>query len=112
MRKRLTRGTSVLATVIAPFVVLLLFSIADNLRAEPSSDQPTTSIVLGGRGGLTPEPPVLVPAQEGTAPSIEVGARAGFASDYIYRGVTLSDHKPAVGTAIEAALGPFYAGTT
>jgi len=102
----------VLATVIAPFVVLLLFSIADNLRAEPSSDQPTTSIVLGGRGGLTPEPPVLVPAQEGTAPSIEVGARAGFASDYIYRGVTLSDHKPAVGTAIEAALGPFYAGTT
>jgi hypothetical protein len=63
----------VLATVIAPFVVLLLFSIADNLRAEPSSDQPTTSIVLGDRGGLTPEPPVLVPAQEGTAPSIEVG---------------------------------------
>ena len=42
----------------------------------------------------------------------KLGHAPDFASDYIYRGVTLSDHKPAVGTAIEAALGPFYAGAT
>jgi hypothetical protein len=29
---------------------------------------------------------------------------AGFASDYIYRGTTMTDHKPVVGAAFEAAL--------
>jgi uncharacterized protein (TIGR02001 family) len=42
----------------------------------------------------------------------EFSARAGFASDYIYRGVTLSDHKPAVGAGLEAMFGLFYAGAT
>jgi uncharacterized protein (TIGR02001 family) len=37
-------------------------------------------------------------------------ASAGFATDYIYRGTTLSDHKPALGAAIEAALAQLYAG--
>ena len=41
-----------------------------------------------------------------------LSARAGLASDYIYRGVTLSDHGPAVGAAFEARLSQLYAGTT
>ena len=38
--------------------------------------------------------------------------RAGFASDYMYRGTTLSDHKPAVGAAMEATFAQFYAGVS
>ncbi|MEA2862826.1 MAG: hypothetical protein QOC84_782, partial [Bradyrhizobium sp.] len=37
---------------------------------------------------------------------------AGMASDYIYRGVTLSGHQPAIGAAFEARFGNFYAGST
>jgi uncharacterized protein (TIGR02001 family) len=37
---------------------------------------------------------------------------AGVASDYIYRGVTLSDHQPAVDAAFEARFGNFYGGST
>src|SRR4029078_8634261 len=37
---------------------------------------------------------------------------AGAATDYIYRGTTLSDHGPAAGAAVEARFGPLYAGTT
>jgi len=43
---------------------------------------------------------------------LEFSARAGFASDYIYRGTTLSDHGPAAGAAIEATFGALYAGAT
>ena len=46
------------------------------------------------------------------ANELEFSARAGFASDYIYRGTTLSDHGPAAGAALEATFGPLYAGTT
>lgn len=43
---------------------------------------------------------------------LEFSARAGLASDYIYRGTTLSDHGPAAGAAFEARFGALYAGTT
>jgi uncharacterized protein (TIGR02001 family) len=43
---------------------------------------------------------------------LEFSARAGLASDYIYRGVTLSDHGPAAGAAFEARFSQLYAGTT
>ncbi|MFZ0624059.1 MAG: TorF family putative porin [Pseudolabrys sp.] len=47
-----------------------------------------------------------------TANQFEFDIRAGFASDYIYRGTTLSDHKPAVGAAIEATFAQFYTGVS
>ena len=47
-----------------------------------------------------------------SANELELSARAGFASDYIYRGTTLSDRGPAAGAAFEARFGQFYAGTT
>ena len=47
-------------------------------------------------------------AEKGGSP-VEFSFRAGFASDYIYRGVTLSAHQPAAGAAAEVALGTFYA---
>jgi len=42
----------------------------------------------------------------------EFTARAGFASDYIYRGTTLSDHKPVVGAGAELTYKNLYVGTT
>ena len=50
--------------------------------------------------------------QEGANSSIEFSARAGFATDYIYRGTTLSAHQPAGGATFEAALKIFYAGAS
>ena len=47
-----------------------------------------------------------------SANELEFSARAGAATDYIYRGTTLSDHGPAAGAAFEARFGQFYAGTT
>src|SRR5262249_53445819 len=66
---------------------------------------------LGARGGPAAE---ARPAakQDAAADTFEFSARAGFASDYIYRGTTMSDHKPAVGAAFEAAFGRFYASGT
>lgn len=43
---------------------------------------------------------------------MEVSAQGGFATDYIYRGTTLSDHKPVVGASVDAAFNRFYAGAT
>src|SRR5262249_57138598 len=42
----------------------------------------------------------------------EFSARVGAVTDYIYRGTTLSDHRPAYGAAVEATLAQFYAGAT
>jgi uncharacterized protein (TIGR02001 family) len=51
-------------------------------------------------------------ASESSDGLIEFSARAGIATDYIYRGTTLSAHQPAFGGAFEAALKIFYAGAT
>ena len=72
------------------------------------------SINLGSRGGIagaTAER--TAPPTDDTSSIFEFSARGGFVSDYIYRGTTLSDHRPAVGAAFElTALGILYAGTT
>ena len=67
-------------------------------------------INLGGRG-WTPAEEKLVTSDR-SANQLGFDVRAGFASDYIYRGTTLSDHKPAVGAAIEATFAQFYAGVS
>lgn len=67
-------------------------------------------INLGGRG-WSPTEGRLVSADR-TTNQFEFEVRAGFASDYIYRGTTLSDHKPAVGAAIEATFAQFYTGVS
>jgi uncharacterized protein (TIGR02001 family) len=74
-------------------------------RAEPVGTEAASSTVLEDRGGLAPSAPAGTDA-------FALSAGAAFASDYIYRGVTLSDHKPSLGAAFEATLGILYAGTT
>jgi len=65
------------------------------------------AINLGGRGWFAAEGGLT---SDRTTNQLEFDVRAGFASDYIYRGTTLSDHKPAVGVAIEATFAQLYGG--
>jgi uncharacterized protein (TIGR02001 family) len=80
------------------------------------SPTPTTqaassgAINLGGRGWSAAESRRAAP--DGGKDQLEFEFRSGLASDYIYRGVTLSDRKPAVGAAIEATYAQLYAGVT
>jgi uncharacterized protein (TIGR02001 family) len=95
-------------------VALSLTSLTGgSARAQTSDDNAADTINLGARAGLAAEAPLrTAPRQDGAPSPFEFSTRAGFASDYIYRGVTLSDHKPAVGAGLEAALGLLYAGAT
>jgi uncharacterized protein (TIGR02001 family) len=79
----------------------------------PAAGQPDASsktINLGDRG-------VALLGNDSEAPKTEseglkFSAKAGAASNYVYRGTTLSDHKPVLGAAIEATFSQFYAWTT
>lgn len=106
-----TRGRVV---AIATVAALSLASAAGgSARAQTGDDDAAGRINLGAHRGLAAEAPLRAdPPQADAASHLEFSARAGLASDYIYRGVTLSDRKPAVGAALEAALGLFYAGAT
>ena len=93
---------------IAAFVGLWLAPMTGGLaHAETPEVSPGGAIGLGNRGWSAAETNRATSANE-----VEFSARAGFASDYIYRGTTLSDHGPAAGAAFEARFGPLYAGTT
>ena len=89
----------------------LSLATAGLARAQTRDADAIGSINLGARGGLAAEAPVGTAPPRDASP-FEFSARAGFASDYIYRGVTLSDREPAVGAGLEAALGLLYAGAT
>jgi uncharacterized protein (TIGR02001 family) len=93
---------------IAAFVGLWLAPMTGGLaRAETPEVSPGGAIGLGNRGWSAPASNRATSVNE-----LEFSARAGFASDYIYRGTTLSDHGPAAGAAVEASFGALYAGTT
>jgi uncharacterized protein (TIGR02001 family) len=81
---------------------------ASSARAEAPEGSPGGGAIgLGGRGWSATETNRPTPANE-----LDFSARAGVASDYIYRGTTLSDHGPAAGAAFEARFGQLYAGAT
>ena len=93
---------------IATFVGLWLAALTGGLaHAETPEVSPGGAIGLGNRGWSAADTSHATSANE-----LEFSARAGFASDYIYRGTTLSAHGPAAGAAVEATFGPLYAGTT
>ena len=76
-------------------------------RAQSLEVSPGGAIGLGNRSWSAAEPNRTTSANE-----LEFSARAGAATDYIYRGTTLSDHGPAAGAAIETRFGALYAGAT
>ena len=76
-------------------------------RAQTLEVSPGGAIGLGNRGWSA-----AYTSQPTSENEFEFSARTGVASDYIYRGTTLSDHQPAAGGAVEARFGPLYAGST
>jgi uncharacterized protein (TIGR02001 family) len=67
------------------------------------------TIDLGTHGPIVPDAPApAAPSQERAEGLVDFNARAGIATDYIYRGTTLSARQPAVGAAFEAALAMLY----
>ena len=90
----------------AAFVGLWLATMAGGL-AQTETPSQGGPIGLGNRGWSAAGTSQTISANE-----LEFSARAGVASDYIYRGTTLSDHGPAAGAAFEARLASLYAGTT
>jgi uncharacterized protein (TIGR02001 family) len=79
---------------------------------QTSADNPAAAISLGGRGWSASETVRAAPPKDRMTDPLEFSAKVGAATDYVYRGTTLSDRKPAVGGAIEATFAKFYAGAT
>src|SRR5260370_37904774 len=90
----------------------LCCALSNAAQAQAPSDW-TGSIALGARGGFWADPRTLrTQPQDRPENAFGYTMGAGMASDYIYRGVTLSDHQPAVGAVFEARFGNFYGGST
>jgi len=110
------RSVAVAAAAIA--TPWLASAPSSSARAEARDSNATSTIDLGARGGLgglateAPRGTASPPSKDREDSPFEFSFKAGLASDYIYRGVTLSDRKPAVGTVLEAAYSIFYAGAT
>jgi uncharacterized protein (TIGR02001 family) len=98
------------ATLVTAVGWLCLDGLAGLAVRAQTQQQP--SINLGGRGWGAAESAHTPPSTDREPETIEFIAKAGIASDYVYRGVTLSDRKPAAGAGIEAAYRWLYAGAT
>jgi len=100
--------------IVSSAVLFLGLVTAGSVHAQTSDNSTAGWINLGARGGIAAEPPARTATpQSGATSPFEFSARGGFVTDYIYRGTTLSDHKPAAGAAFEAtAFGLFYAAGT
>jgi uncharacterized protein (TIGR02001 family) len=105
-QRRVASVRRVSGASIAALVGLWLAPMACALAQAETPGQ-AGAIGLGNRGWSAADINQATSANE-----LEFSARAGLASDYIYRGTTLSDHGPAAGAAFEARFAALYAGTT
>jgi len=85
----------------------LWLALAAGALAQANPPGSGGAIGLGNRGWSAADP-----NRESSSNELEFSARAGAASDYIYRGVTLSDRAPAFGVGVEATFAGLYAGAT
>src|SRR5262245_25430717 len=80
-------------------------ALANMAARAQTRDDKAASVDIGARGGLAKQTPASsAAASDGQESSVEFSTRAGFATEYIYRGTTLSAHQLAVGAVLEAAL--------
>jgi len=93
---------------VAVAVAGALLIAGGSAQGQASTGNSGGAINLGDHG-LSSFEAVPVTSDRG-ANQLEFSFRGGFATDYMYRGTTLSDHKPAVGAAIEATFSQLYAG--
>jgi uncharacterized protein (TIGR02001 family) len=85
---------------------------AEDSAAQPSGAQAAPaasagSVSLGDRGWSE-----VYRAAPSEPDRFSFAIRSGVASDYVYRGTTLSARQPAAGAGVEATFGQFYAGAT
>lgn len=100
-------GWGVLPAVAVAVAGALLIA-GGSAQGQASADNSGGAISLGGHGWSSFE--AMPVTSDRAANQLEFNFRGGLATDYIYRGTTLSDHKPAVGAAVEAAFAQLYAG--
>lgn len=100
-------GNPNIGLAVAAAVLALVTIAGAPAFGQNSADTSGRAINLGSRGWSAPEG-----APQRETSQFELSARAGFATDYMYRGTTLSDRKPAVGAAFEATFSRFYAGVS
>ena len=106
MVERRLRSVAILAIAVAAVGPVFIADHSALGQAAPGNYG--GAISLGGHGWSSFEGAPATPGRE--ANQLEFSFRGGVATDYIYRGTTLSDHKPAAGGAIEATFGALYAG--
>src|SRR5262245_18705398 len=103
--------SNLLATAAAAAVLWIAACCGPAHGQTGEADAVGSTTSLGARGGPAAAPR-SAPKQDDAADTFEFTAKAGFATDYIYRGTTMTDHKPVFGAAFEAAFGQFYASGT
>jgi uncharacterized protein (TIGR02001 family) len=77
-----------------------LVSASDTVHAQAHDNNATQTIDIIDRGSFAQQAPA--PQQKQQDKPVEFGLRAGFATEYVSRGVTESAHRPAVGAVVEA----------
>lgn len=91
-------------------IMFCVMSVAAHAQSASGGSAEPAPIGFGGRGWAGTGG-VEAPAKD-QSDSLNFSIKAGAATDYIYRGTTLSDRKPAVGGVFEATYGVFYAWTS
>lgn len=96
-----------------PSLKIVLLLLASATPARSAENNPSAPLDVSGRGAL-PSNDTAPGATWKDSPfsPLDFSLRAGLASDYIYRGTTLSAHQPVVGAAVEASFSLLYAGAT
>lgn len=107
MRKQCVASVGRSSDALIGVLVGLWLAAGASNKAYADPPGSASAISLGNRGWSAIDTNRTTSANE-----LEFSARAGFATDYIYRGTTLSDHGPAAGAAIETRWGLLYAGST
>lgn len=82
---------------------VLAMAIASTLQPQAEAQQADSAARNAPATAATPTP------QTDTASKFDVNVTASIASDYNYRGYTLSDHKPSVSTNFEATYNILFA---
>jgi uncharacterized protein (TIGR02001 family) len=84
----------------------LAIAIASALRPQAEAQQADNAAPPAPSTAVMPAP------QTGSASKFDVSVTASIASDYNYRGYTLSDHKPSASTSFEATYNILFADVT
>jgi uncharacterized protein (TIGR02001 family) len=109
-RKRAWTVAAIALGLLCPVASGALAQTSPDAAKQAIEDARRGAISLGGGGWSASDAIRSALPKEGATDTLEFSARVGVASDYIYRGTTLSDRKPAAGASFEVAFAKLYAG--